>query len=94
MAETPRKVVRFERYLCVGCILVVLGRGEVPKYPKYLINIYLETISKKWVTFEKHGIDESAQSTWNHKIKLELENFENIPVTEVSRRGDVDSGDF
>ena len=47
MAETPRKVVRFERYLCVGCILVVLGWGEVPKYPKFLINIYLETISKK-----------------------------------------------
>ena len=37
-----------------------------------------EEMNEMHASYEKetnHGLDESAQSIWNHKIKLEMENF-------------------
>jgi secreted PhoX family phosphatase len=44
-----------------------------------LYDINHEEMNTMHASYEKetnHGIDESAQSIWNHKIKSELENFE------------------
>jgi hypothetical protein len=44
-----------------------------------LYDINHDEMNKMHASYEKetnHGIDESAQSIWNHKIKSELENFE------------------
>jgi hypothetical protein len=41
-----------------------------------------------------HGIDESAQLIWNHKINLELDNFGKYSSNRGFQAKDLDSGDF
>ena len=44
-----------------------------------LYDINHDEMNEMHASYEKetnHGLDESAQSIWNHKIKSELQNFE------------------